>query len=395
MTEAQMMATGYVFFVLLIAGEAVVSVVRKDNRYRLGEAAVNVGHGMVFQVWDSFTKALVLLPFLALAPYAPVQLPVDAVWGWVIGLLAYDFCSYWAHRHHHEIALLWGIHSAHHAAEDFNFAAALRQALFQNLFKWAWKLPLALFMPFEMLVGLVVFDYLYQFVQHTQYVPKLGPIEWVMNTPSHHRVHHGRNEKYLDKNYGGILIIWDRLFGTFQVEEEEADFGITRPLHSLNPVWANVAVWAELAEATQRAKGWDKLWVWLKGPADTARLAPGMPPARPSAPIENDSLAPGVALYTIANLGVATAALGWLMFEGEGWPLIARIALGGWVVLTTLCLGARIERKPWVGVVDGVRAGTGALAFAWFVHPAVGLVPLALLAYVELAGRRAPAPAVA
>merc|ERR1712185_263923 len=98
-------------------------------------------------------------------------------------------------------------------------------------------------MPLKMFVGLVVFDYLYQFVQHTQYVPKLGPIEWIFNTPSHHRVHHGRQELYVDKNYGGILIIWDRLFGTFQEEQEEADFGITMPPNSLNAVWGNFVLW--------------------------------------------------------------------------------------------------------------------------------------------------------
>ena len=118
---------------------------------------------------------------------------------------------------------------------------------------------LALLMPLEML-WLVVFDYLYQFVQHTQYVPKLGPIEWVFNTPSHHRVHHGRQAAYIDKNYGGILIIWDRLFGTFQEEHEQADFGITMSPNSLNPVWGNFILWSDLARASRQTPGiWNKL----------------------------------------------------------------------------------------------------------------------------------------
>jgi alkylglycerol monooxygenase len=387
MTEAQMMATGYVFFVALIFGEAAWSAFKADGRYRIGEASVNIGHGMVFQVWDSFTKAWVLVPFVLVSHLVTWSvLPTDAWWGWLLGLLAYDFAGYWAHRHHHEIHLLWGIHAAHHAAEDFNFAAALRQAVFQNLFRWAWKMPLALVMPLEMLIGLVVFDYLYQFLMHTQYVPKLGPIEWVMNTPSHHRVHHGRNERYLDKNYGGILIIWDRLFGTFQVEDEVADFGITRPLHSLNPVWGNLAVWAELVEASRLARGRDRLWLWLRGPAHLSRLAPGLPAATPSRPIENADLPFTTLASAVLNLGVGTSSLGWLMYAGGSWPLAARLALGAWVVATTLCIGARIEGRSWASAADAVRTLVGVLGFGLAVHPLLALPLVALFALGE-AGR--------
>lgn len=364
MTELQMLSVAYVLFVLLIAGEALLSLVRRDGRYRLGEAVVNIGHGVVYQVWDGFTKGLVLVPFFAVASLVtwPV-LPLDSIWGWVVGLLIFDFLAYWAHRHHHEVHILWAIHGVHHAAEDFNFAAALRQAQFQHLFKWAWKLPLALCMPFEMFTILVVFDYVYQFVQHTRYIPKLGPIEWVFNTPSHHRVHHGRDDKYLDKNYGGILIIWDRLFGTFQVEEEEPDFGLTKPLNTLNAVWGNLAIWVELAAASRRARGLDALRLWLLGPAHLERLAPGGPRPEPRV-LENRDVPLGRAIYVMASGLVLTLLLGWLSMSGADWALPARIGLAGFIVVSTMTTGALLERTAWARPVEIARLLAGAVGFS-------------------------------
>ena len=365
MSELQMLAVAYVVFVGLIGVEAGYSLWRGDGRYRLGEAVVNIGHGIVYQVFDSFTKVLIMVPFFAVSALVtwPV-LPLDTPWAWVVGVLVYDFCSYWAHRHHHELHFLWAIHGAHHAAEDFNLAAALRQAQFQNVFAWLWKLPLALIMPVEMFVGLIVFDFLYQFLQHTQYVPKLGPIEWVMNTPSHHRVHHGRDEQYLDKNYGGIFIIWDRLFGTFQEEQETPSFGLTRPLHSLNALWGNYAIWFDLARASRRAQGWDRVKVWFAGPAHLDRLAPGGPAPIPSAPIENESIPGPVMAYVMAHFATLPVLLGWMLLVGDPWPVGWRLALGTFIVLGVIHAGALIERRRWVWSAEVGRLVGGALCLA-------------------------------
>lgn len=360
MTEIQLLSLGYVLFMVLIGGEALLSWYRGDGRYRLGEFVVNIGHGSVFQVADGFTKFLVLGPFLLLSQVAPVQLPTEAVWGWILGVLAFDFASYWQHRHHHRVHALWAIHGVHHAAEDFNFAAALRQAVFQNVTGWLWKAPLALLMPLEMFIGIVVFDYLYQFVQHTRYVPKLGPIEWVMNTPSHHRVHHGRQEKYIDKNYGGIFIIWDRIFGTFKEEEldDEPDYGITMPPNSLNPVWGNFVLWHDLRTASARTQGtWNKIKLWLGPPEWTEALA-GPIESRVPAPLENDAVAPGRLRYAaLAFFGgmPVLGALPWL--PEDAWA--ARLALGALAVLSVVTPGALLEAKHWAK-----RAEIGRLLFA-------------------------------
>ncbi len=362
MNELHLLAMGYVFFLALIGGELAWSLRKRDGRYRLGEAVVNIGHGVVYQVWDSFTKVLVMVPFLWLAASTEwAKLPTDTVWAWLLGLLVYDFATYWAHRHHHEVNLLWAIHGAHHAAEDFNLAAGLRQATFQNVFKWAWKLPLALVMPVEMFIGLIVFDYLYQFLQHTQYVGKLGPIEWLMNTPSHHRVHHGTQAKYIDKNYGGILIIWDRLFGTFQAEEETPVFGVTKPLGTYNAVWANLAFYADLVAATGRAKGWDKLRVWFAGPDRLDALAPGAAAAKPSPPVQATR---AVRTYVLATALTIPPLLGALILLGEAWGLPLRLLMAGYLVLSVMNAGALLEGRAWATPLEHLRWAAAGLSLA-------------------------------
>ena len=360
MNEIQLLSIGYVVFMVLIVGEAALSRQRRDGRYRLGEFVVNIGHGAVFQVADGFTKLLVLAPFIWLSQFAPSVLPMDAVWGWLAGVVAYDLMGYWRHRHHHRIHALWAIHGVHHAAEDFNFAAALRQALFQNVVGWLWFLPLALFMPLEMFVGIVVFDYLYQFVQHTRYVPKLGPIEWVFNTPSHHRVHHGRQAKYVDKNYGCILIVWDRLFGTFQVEEEEPDYGITMPPNSLNPVWGNFVLWQDLARASRQTPGFvNKLKLWLGPPEWAEELATGPLAKREPAPLENATVPEARLRYVaLAFLG-GVPLLGALPWIPED-DLVLRVVLGAMVLLTMVAPAAVLEDKSWARPVEGLRLVMGA-----------------------------------
>ncbi len=384
MNEIQLLSIGYVVFVLLIAGEAILSRIRGDGRYRLGELVVNIGHGSVFQVADGFTKLLVLAPFLFLSQYAVAELPTSTVWGWFLGLLAFDFASYWRHRHHHRVHALWAIHGVHHAAEDFNFAAALRQALFQNVTGWLWLMPLALIMPLDMFVGLVVFDYLYQFVQHTRYVPKLGPIEWVFNTPSHHRVHHGRQEQYLDKNYGGILIIWDRLFGTFQAEEEEPTYGITRPIGSLNAAWGNLAMFVDLHRAARPLGTRQKLRAWLSGPETLASLRPDLPPPPRGSWSDEDAPRP-IRAYVIATAPLAPPLLGWMLLSGGDWGLLVQVFVSLLLVLSVICAGGLLERRPWaVGVEAGriLLAGVGGailLATPWpLVACALLLAGLAL-----------------
>ena len=160
-----------------------------------------------------------------------------AWWGWLVLLFAEDLCYYWFHRLHHEVRLLWACHVNHHSSEHYNLSTALRQPILTPLtgpLFWA-PLPLLGFSP-AMVLTAQAWSLLYQFGLHTEVIGRLGPLEWLFNTPSHHRVHHGNNLAYLDRNHGGIFIVWDRIFGTFEPEGEPVVYGLTKNIHTFNPV---------------------------------------------------------------------------------------------------------------------------------------------------------------
>ena len=183
--------------------------------------------------------------------------------------ILYDLAYYWKHRLGHEVALFWGSHVSHHQSEDYNLGTALRQTSI-DFHGFLFLIPFFIVgVPGEVLVATVSLNLIYQFWVHTQHVPKLGPIEWIMVTPSNHRVHHARNDQYVDKNYGGVFIIWDRLFSTFQDElaEEPAVYGLRKPLNSWNPLWANTHVYWRLLIDFVKMKGFrNKVQLLFKPP---------------------------------------------------------------------------------------------------------------------------------
>jgi hypothetical protein len=183
-------------------------------------------------------------------------------------LLLYDLCYYWLHRAGHEVAIFWAAHVVHHQSQEYNLSTALRQTASGGLLGWIFYLPLALLGVPPLLFGIVALvDLLYQFWVHTEHVGKLGWFDRVFCSPSNHRVHHAVNEGYVDRNYGGILVVWDRMFGTFQEEHEPCVYGTRAPLNSWDPLWANLEVYAGLAATAWRTPRWrDKLALWFKPP---------------------------------------------------------------------------------------------------------------------------------
>jgi sterol desaturase/sphingolipid hydroxylase (fatty acid hydroxylase superfamily) len=170
-----------------------------------------------------------------------------AWWAWVLLLVAEDFCYYWYHRVHHEVRFFWAAHVNHHSSQHYNLSTALRQSWttpFTGPLFWM-PLPLLGFEPWMILVQQAL-SLLYQFGLHTEAIDRLGPLELVLNTPSHHRVHHGSNREYLDRNHGGILIVWDRLFGSFEPERAPVDYGLTRNLTSHHPLTIAFHEWAAI-----------------------------------------------------------------------------------------------------------------------------------------------------
>ncbi len=242
----------------LMSIELVYEAITKKRTYRLNDAITNINLGALNQISGIFTKVVTVgIYTVTFELFAFTVLPANWI-TFIILFFLYDLCFYWSHRMAHEISLFWGGHVVHHQSEDFNLTVALRQSSTAFVWSFPFYLPLA-FIGFDPLQFVTVgaFNLLYQFWIHTEHVGKLGWLESVLNTPSHHRVHHGRNPKYIDKNYAGVFIIWDRMFGTFQEEEERPTYGITKSLNSWNPVYANFAHYIDLYSYVKQSRSWN------------------------------------------------------------------------------------------------------------------------------------------
>jgi sterol desaturase/sphingolipid hydroxylase (fatty acid hydroxylase superfamily) len=319
MTGPQVIVLATPIFLLAIALEWWVGRRRGRDTYRLGDALSSLGLGVMSQVTDVFGKLLgVAIYGFAFEHVALTRLPADSPWVWLGALLAYDLCYYAYHRAGHRVAVLWAAHAVHHQSEDYNLSTALRQTSSGFLFGWIFYLPLAVAGVPPLVFGTVaLIDLLYQFWVHTQQVGRLGWFDRWFCSPSNHRVHHAVNERYLDKNYGGILIVWDRLFGTFEDEDpaEPCVYGTRSPLRSWNPVWANLQVYRELWLDSRRARAWaDKLRVWIRPPgwrpADVAARWPKpafdlAQVARYDPRVGRGAQGAAVALFAVAVVGLS------------------------------------------------------------------------------------------
>jgi alkylglycerol monooxygenase len=258
-------------FLVLIGLELAYGYYRQRNTYRLGDALSSLSQGLISQllalVTQLFQIGLYVLAFRVAAIFPRARI-WDAWYGWIIAIVLFDFCDYWLHRAGHECAVMWAAHVVHHQSQYFNFSTALRQESAVAFIGWVFYLPMALLgVPPDLfaLAGLVVL--IYQFWIHTEHVGKLGWFDRVFSSPSNHRVHHAVNDQYIDKNYGGMLVIWDRLFGTFEEENEACVYGTRTPLRSWNPVWAIFAEYWALAQAAKSMRSWpDRLRVFIMKP---------------------------------------------------------------------------------------------------------------------------------
>jgi sterol desaturase/sphingolipid hydroxylase (fatty acid hydroxylase superfamily) len=219
---------------------------------------------------DAFTKAIVAAVYVGAYQLRPFDIPMDRWESWVALFFAVELAYYWLHRFSHEIRWMWIQHSVHHSARQITLSVAYRLGWTQFL-AGPWLFLVAVcwigFDP-RAVVLMYAANLLYQFWLHTEVVPKLGPLEWVFNTPSHHRVHHAVEPEYLDRNYGGVLILWDKLFGTFAPEREHAPrtYGLVRQIDTLNPVKIAFAEWVALVRDLRVARGWREVFGLLFGP---------------------------------------------------------------------------------------------------------------------------------
>ena len=351
------------FFFVLIAVEFMAARLRGRRAYRSNDSINSIGLGVMSQIAGVFMKLLTLGIYAWCVQHvALLRLPADSLWVWVSGLLLYDLLYYWLHRMGHEVTILWAAHVVHHQSEEYNLSTALRQTSTGGLLGWIFYLPMAVLgYPLEVFVVIALIDLLYQFWVHTEQIGKLGWFDRVFCSPSNHRAHHATNDRYLDHNYGGILIVWDRLFGTF-VEEDDRDppvYGTRSPLRSWNPLWANVEVyWAAAVDAWHARRWRDKLQLWFRRPgwrpADVAERYP-KPAYDIGRLIYNPPMTSALAVYCLLQfallLGMATHFL----------ALTAQASLGtllGYALymMVSLCsIGAVMERRRTAFWLEGAR----------------------------------------
>jgi alkylglycerol monooxygenase len=359
-----------VFFVL-IALESSVARRRGRRLYRFQDTINSLSCGVGQQATAVGLAAWTVGSYvLVYETLRVVELDPGAPWVWLFGALGVDFLYYWSHRASHRVGFLWAAHVVHHQSEEYNLSTALRQSILQGPLTAVFYWPLAVLgLPPAVFLLLTTINTLYQFWIHTRLLPKLGPLELVFNTPSHHRVHHGIDPEYIDRNHGGILIVWDRLFGTFAEERKEPAYGTVKPLRSWNPLWANVEGWVrmvEMARAATRVR--DKVWAFFAPPEWRPAELGGpirIPPvdhgqrtlyARPAGP--------GLHAYVLAQFVPVAAAILHILTAPEA-HVLGTSVLVAWVLVSLLAWGGLFEGKRWASGLEAARLL--ALPFVFFV----------------------------
>ncbi|MBC7616833.1 MAG: sterol desaturase family protein [Pedobacter sp.] len=348
-------------FFILIGIELAYAFYKKLQYYRFNDSISNLSQGISSQITGLFMKTALFFGYSYIFEHWRLFDLPRTMWVLIILFIGVDFFYYWFHRMSHQVNALWAAHIVHHQSEEYNLTVALRQSWFQSWFSWVFYLPLA-FIGFDPLlfVTLSAFNLLYQFWIHTRVIKSMGILEYILNTPSHHRVHHGSNPKYIDKNHAGTLIIWDKLFGTFQKEEEEVYYGITTPLASWNPVWANFHYWAELWHtAKQTNRLIDRINVFVKPPGWYPESIGGFKDA-PEIDTENykkfdDQYHHNIILYVLFQFLIALACGSALLFLNAKMSTLHLTYAAIFTILTLLSCGALLEKKNWLRLFEFTR----------------------------------------
>jgi len=373
-------------FFLLIGLELLVARARGRRVYRFTDSFADLGCGVTQRVVLLLFEVALLAVYALLYEHGRVwTFAPDSPWPWVIAIVGVDLGYYWWHRLSHEVNVLWAVHVVHHQSEDYNLAVALRQAVLSPVTVMPFYLPLAVLgvplLPFFIVNALST---LYQFWIHTELVDRMGVLERVINTPSLHRVHHGVNPEYLDKNYAATFICWDQLFGTLRREEAPVVYGVSHPLRSFDPVWAQVQPFWALWQAMRRAPSareairfmlaspaWHPDWL---GPIDLRRGVD--PEALPKYDVQPGR---GVIRYVFVQLALVFVAAFALLTWHQALSPAALVVAVTWVLLSLVAGAALLEGRRWAVGLEVARVGVlaGAVAIVLLV-PSIGPVLLAL-----------------
>lgn len=355
------------FFFLLMGVEYVVGRLRGRRVYRAPDVINDLSLGVLQVLFTVVGAGLLAGLYLWAFEHRVVTLP-STWWTWLLAFVGVDFLYYWFHRASHRVMLAWATHAPHHSSEDYNLAVALRQGPLQPLCSTLFYLPLAVIgVPFEIFATIGAVNTLYQFWIHTELIDRLGPLEWVINTPSHHRVHHGCNGRYLDKNHGGILIVWDRLFGTFVDEVDTPIYGTVTPSATWNPL---LAWWQPFGDIVKKIGHADGI-----GDVGRALFAPPewLPSGMVAAPAVTGPRAkfdvrppPRVLLYGALQFVVVLALSVVYLLSAPALDATALWVVAGWLTISYGSVGGIIDQRPWAKHLEVLRL-VSAVPLAWWL----------------------------
>lgn len=385
-------------FFLLIAAELLFTRLGRRSFYRLNDSISDLSAGTLSQIAGIFTKLLLIGVFAWLYEHARMQRWIGvppwphgdmlrrdtsgvtiewaAVLGWTSAFVVVDLAYYWFHRVSHEVNLFWAGHVVHHSSEEYNLAVALRQSAVGGLIAWIFYAPLALLgMSWEQFAVCYAINLVYQFWIHTRAISRLPAwAEAVLNTPSHHRVHHGVNPEYQDRNYAGVFIVWDRWFGTFTAERDEPVYGLTTPLRSWNPLWAQLHQYVAIARNVRRAGAWRDRWMYVFGSPGWRTEADGgpvvIPPVSRASVVAFDPIVlPALSRYALVHFALTIPPALWLLSAADRLPTTQLGAGAFYVALALTNVGGVLEGRRWAFAAEQARLGAlGAASVVWLLR---------------------------
>ncbi|SEK99655.1 Sterol desaturase/sphingolipid hydroxylase, fatty acid hydroxylase superfamily [Chitinophaga rupis] len=374
------MAWAIPLFLLLMGIEYGVARKKGWRYFSFSTSISNLNVGVAERLLDTFTIGIFYFVYDYLHRHFAIFNIQSSVLLWIALLILTDFIWYWYHRLAHEVNILWGAHVVHHQSEDFNYTVSARITVFQAFARMMfWSVLPVIGFPPAMIISVQLVHGLYPFFIHTRTIGKLGVLEYIFVTPSHHRVHHACNEQYLDKNYGDVLIIWDKLFGTFVTEEEEPEYGLTKPLDSHSFLWQHFHFLLEIAYAFRQAKGLKQKWLVVFGKPD--HINPGIrevleekflfrnPTGTTTRRLHN---------YVAAQMVMTLAALFFFLLLEKYIPLFVQACFTIFIFLTLINSGAILEQRQWVFYLEYARLLVIFLA-VYYCWPRPGLLWLIAL----------------
>ncbi len=358
-----------IVFIGGIALEFLLARLLKKNYFSTTFLTINLSIASLQQLTDVISKVIFISAFIFVRQHYSVQ----QIFGWkpvevtnpfspfsLLQLANYflviviaDFCQYWLHRFSHEVNIMWAGHITHHSNTEYNYGVAIRQNALENIYTWVFFMPLAVFgIPWQMFVAAYAVSLVWQFLVHTRLVNKLGVLEVFMSTPSHHRVHHGKNSQYIDKNYGAFFIVWDKLFSTFEPEAEEVQYGITAPLQNQNPGWSNMHHHVSIFKTVVAERSWKQKLKWIFGKPSSIYQN-----AKPEfITTSSYTIQPEKKIYVFVNfLLVAVGsflAINYYSQSGKLWIYICAFAS---VLICFSIFSALLENKKWADYAEVIR----------------------------------------